>query len=67
MSKQTSIIISKHYEAATGVMRSVYWLAKEQLPTSKHKSLLQLQKLHGRNFVDDIQVNKLTKKKKKLK
>ncbi|XP_060568155.1 zinc finger protein 862-like [Ruditapes philippinarum] len=60
MSKQTSSIISKHYEAATGVMRSVYWLAKEQLPTSKHKSLLQLQKLQGCNFVDDLQVGTAT-------
>ena len=31
-------------------LRSIYWLSKEKLPTLKHKSLLNLQRLQGCSF-----------------
>ena len=56
MQKQTVSLIMAKNDAAIGGLRSVYWLGKEQLPTSKHKSLLNLQKLQGCTFPDELQV-----------
>ena len=42
MNKQTMSVISKKNTAVTSTLRSVYWLSKEQLPTLKHRSLLNL-------------------------
>lgn len=56
MCRQSQSLILAKNEAAVCAMRSVYWLAKEQLPTSKHKSLLNLQKLQGCSFPDELQV-----------
>jgi hypothetical protein len=46
-------------EDAVCAMRSVYWLAEEQVPTSKYKSLLNLQKLQGCSFPDELQLKNI--------
>ena len=56
MNKQTMSVISKKNTAVTSTLRSVYWLAKEQLPTLKHRSLLNLQRLQGCSFPDELEV-----------
>ena len=56
MNKQTMSVISKKNTAVTSTLRSVYWLAKEQLPTLKHRSLLNLQSLQGCSFPDELEV-----------
>ena len=55
MNKQTMSVISKKNTAVTSTLRSVYWLAKEQLPTLKHRSLLNLQRLQGCSFPDELE------------
>ena len=56
MNKQTMSVISKKNTAVTSTLRSVYWFAKEQLPTLKHRSLLNLQRLQGCSFPDELEV-----------
>ena len=54
MQKQTLDLISKKNETVTAAMRCVYWLGKEQIPTLKYKSLLDLFRVQGCTFPELI-------------
>ena len=55
--KQSMNVINKKNEAMAAAMTCVYWIAKEQIPSIKFMSLLELQTQLGCTFPGELQVS----------